>query len=158
MRARINVLSEISDQWRECLFRRGRQNRKLKMIVDGRPAPSRNEAYLFYQTLVASWPFCSTTDEEFSEFRTRIKEYMLKAMPEATVHTNWISPYLLREDAVMYFIDTILKDTAPDSFLHDFASFQKSTAARNICNNYVFHFQTFFRCFPLLCWNLLTVL
>ncbi|MDD2541670.1 MAG: malto-oligosyltrehalose synthase, partial [Desulfuromonadaceae bacterium] len=135
VRARINVLSEIPEQWREGLSRWGRQNRKLKMIVDGKPAPSRNEEYLFYQTLVGTWPFCSVADEEFALFRTRIKEYMLKAMREAKVHTSWISPNSMREDAVMYFIDSILKDSAQNSFLHDFASFQKLTAACGIFNS-----------------------
>ena len=36
---------------------------------------------------------------------------MLKAMREAKVNTSWISPNTLHEDAVMYFIDTILKDS-----------------------------------------------
>ncbi|MHB8121372.1 MAG: malto-oligosyltrehalose synthase [Desulfuromonadaceae bacterium] len=135
VRARINVLSEIPDQWREALSRWGRQNRRLKMLVDGKPAPSRNEEYLFYQTLVGTWPFCRLEDEEFALFRSRIKEYMLKAMREAKVHTSWISPNTLREDAVMYFIDSILTDSRQNNFIHDFAAFQKITAACGIFNS-----------------------
>ena len=135
VRARINVLSEIPELWREGLSNWSRQNRKFKMIVDGKPAPSRNEEYLFYQTLVGTWPFCDVADEEFSLFRSRIKDYMLKAMREAKVHTSWISPNTLREDAVMYFIDTILKDAAQNNFMHDFAAFQKLTAACGMLNS-----------------------
>jgi len=135
VRARINVLSEIPDQWREGLSRWGRQNRKLKMLVDGKPAPSRNEEYLFYQTLIGTWPFCRLEDEEFALFRARIKEYMLKAMREAKVHTSWISPNTLREDAVMYFIDSILTASRQNNFIHDFAVFQKTTAACGIFNS-----------------------
>jgi len=135
VRARINVLSEIPDQWREALSRWGRQNRKLKMLVDGKPVPSRNEEYLFYQTLIGTWPFCKLEDEEFALFRARIKEYMLKAMREAKVHTSWISPNTLREDAVMYFIDSILTDSRQNNFIHDFAAFQKTTAACGIFNS-----------------------
>lgn len=135
VRARINVLSEIPDQWREALSRWGRQNRRLKMLVDGKPAPSRNEEYLFYQTLVGTWPFCSFEDEEFALFRSRIKEYMLKAMREAKVHTSWISPNTLREDAVMYFIDSVLTVSRQNNFIHDFAAFQKTTAACGIFNS-----------------------
>ena len=40
VRARINVLTEIPEQWREGLSRWSRQNRNFKIIVDGRPAPS----------------------------------------------------------------------------------------------------------------------
>jgi len=135
VRARIDVLSEMPEQWREGLSRWSRQNRKVKMIVDGKPTPSRNEEYLLYQTLVGVWPFCLPDDGEFAEFRSRIKEYMLKAMREAKVHTSWISPNSLHEDAAMYFIDTILKDSPNNSFLHDFASFRKLTAACGIFNS-----------------------
>jgi len=135
VRARINVLSEIPELWRVGLSRWSRLNRKLKMIVDGKPVPSRNEEYLLYQTLVGTWPFCNPDEDGFSDFRTRIKEYMLKAMREAKVHTSWISPNSLREDAVLYFIDSILKDSPDNNFLHDFESFQKLTAACGIFNS-----------------------
>lgn len=135
VRARINVLSEIPEQWREGLSRWSRLNRKLKMIVDGKPVPSRNEEYLLYQTLVGTWPFCNPDEDEFTKFRSRIKEYMLKAMREAKVHTSWISHNSLREDAVLYFIDSILKEPGRNNFLHDFASFQRLTAACGIFNS-----------------------
>jgi (1->4)-alpha-D-glucan 1-alpha-D-glucosylmutase len=135
VRARINVLSEIPAQWRVGLSRWSRQNRKFKMIVDAKPAPGRNEEYLLYQTLVGTWPFCNTDEDEFAEFRSRIKEYMLKAMREAKVHTSWINPNKLHEDAVMNFIDSILKEPRHNNFLHDFALFQKLTAACGIFNS-----------------------
>ena len=77
----------------------------------------------------------SRETDEFALFRSRIKEYMLKAMREAKVHTSWISPNSLHEDAVMYFIDSILKDSRPNNFIEDFASFQKLTAACGIFNS-----------------------
>ena len=135
VRARINVLSEIPEQWREGLSRWSRQNRKFKNIVDGKSAPNRNEEYLLYQTLVGVWPFCNPDEDEFTEFRSRIREYMLKAIREAKVHTSWISPNAPHEEAVICFIDSILKDTRHNHFLHNFASFQKLTAACGIFNS-----------------------
>ena len=135
VRARINVLSEIPEQWRKGLSRWSRLNRKLKIIVDGKPTPSRNEEYLLYQTLVGTWPSCNPDENEFTAFRSRIGEYMLKAMREAKVHTSWISPNALHEDAVMQFIETILKVTRSNNFLHDFESFQKLTTACGIFNS-----------------------
>jgi (1->4)-alpha-D-glucan 1-alpha-D-glucosylmutase len=105
------------------------------MVVDGKPVPSRNEEYLLYQTLVGTWPFCKPDAEEFSEFRSRIKEYMLKAMREAKVHTSWINPNTLREDAVMYFIDMLLKVTPDNRFLQDFTTFQNVTARCGMFNS-----------------------
>lgn len=135
VRARINVLSEIPELWREGLMRWSRQNRRIKLVVDGRARPSRNEEYLLYQTLVGAWPFCKPDTAAFGEFRDRIKAYMLKAMREAKVHTSWINPDSHHEDAALYFIDMILKDLPGNLFLHDFAGFQQLTAACGIFNS-----------------------
>jgi len=135
VRARINVLSEMPDQWRKGLSRWNRQNHHLTTMVDDKPSPSRNEEYLLYQTLIGTWPFCNPDEDEFALFRSRIKEYMLKAMREAKVHTSWINPNELHEDAVMYFIDSILKDSPHNNFLHNFMSFQKMTATCGIFNS-----------------------
>jgi len=123
VRTRISVLSEIPENWRVCVQRWSRLNRKLKMVVDGRPVPERNEEYFLYQTLVGAWPLGSPSASVFALFRQRIREYMLKAVREAKVNTSWINPDSAYEDALMSFIDRILSDTQANRFLHDFRSF-----------------------------------
>lgn len=135
VRARINVLSEIPKQWRQKLFRWNRQNQKHKVMIDGKLAPNRNEEYLLYQTLVGVWAFGNPDAHAFTVFRSRIREYMLKAIREAKVHTSWLSPNSAYEDAVLNFIDSILKDGRNNNFLADFASFQELTAACGIFNS-----------------------
>ncbi|MDZ4185685.1 MAG: malto-oligosyltrehalose synthase, partial [Desulfuromonadales bacterium] len=135
VRARINVLTEIPEQWREALIRWSRQNRKHKVLIDGKLAPSRNEEYFLYQTLIGTWPFCPPAAEEFATFRVRIKDYMLKAMREAKVDTSWISPNAPHEAAVLAFVAAILKDSRHNAFLADFNAFQKVTAAGGIFNS-----------------------
>src|SRR5260370_26788499 len=56
VRARLSVLSEMSTPWREAVRRWSRINRSRKREVEGRQAPSRNDEYHFYQTLVGTWP------------------------------------------------------------------------------------------------------
>ena len=56
VRARLNVLSEMSTPWREAVRRWSRMNRTRKREVSGEPAPSREDEYHLYQTLVGSWP------------------------------------------------------------------------------------------------------
>ena len=56
VRARINVLSEMPHLWRKAVNRWARLNRRHRREVDGQPAPSRNDEYLFYQTLMGVWP------------------------------------------------------------------------------------------------------
>jgi (1->4)-alpha-D-glucan 1-alpha-D-glucosylmutase len=121
--------------WRKGLSRWNLRNRKFTTMVDETPSPGRNEEYLLYQTLVGTWPFCSPEDNEFVLFRSRIREYMLKAMREAKVHTSWINPNTLHEDAVMSFIDSVLTDSRRNNFLHDFALFQRLTANCGIFNS-----------------------
>ena len=56
VRARINVLSEIPRIWRKAVNRWARLNRRHRREADGQPAPSRNDEYLFYQSLLGVWP------------------------------------------------------------------------------------------------------
>ena len=55
-RARLNVLSEMTDEWRAPLSRWARHNASHRTEVDGEPAPDRNDEYLFYQALLGAWP------------------------------------------------------------------------------------------------------
>jgi (1->4)-alpha-D-glucan 1-alpha-D-glucosylmutase len=120
VRARINVLSEIPDEWRAALRRWGRMNAPLKQRVDGAPAPDANDEYLLYQTLLGAWPEGATPDVVPNGFTERIANYMLKATKEAKVHTSWVNPNESYDNAVRDFVVRVLaRDTAP-GFLEDF--------------------------------------
>src|SRR4029453_12657631 len=56
VRARINVLSEIPEEWRSRVALWQRLNRKHRTMVDAQPTPGANTEYLIYQTLVGAWP------------------------------------------------------------------------------------------------------
>ena len=53
-RLRIDVLSELPHEWRAAVQRWQRLNRRHRVTIDGRQAPSSNEEYLVYQTLVGA--------------------------------------------------------------------------------------------------------
>ncbi|HKB35187.1 MAG TPA: malto-oligosyltrehalose synthase, partial [Gemmataceae bacterium] len=55
VRARLNVLSEVPGEWEDALSRWGKLNAPKKTVVDGQPAPDRNDEYLLYQTLLGAW-------------------------------------------------------------------------------------------------------
>jgi (1->4)-alpha-D-glucan 1-alpha-D-glucosylmutase len=135
VRARINVLSEIPELWKRSVLRWSRFNRKIKMIVDGRLVPDRNEEYLFYQTLVGAWPAECPFGSGYDSFRQRIKDYMLKAAREAKVNTSWINPDPAYEDALMFFVDMILDDANTNRFLNDFKAFHALIASCGIFNS-----------------------
>lgn len=56
VRARINVLSEMPRTWQNALRRWSALNAAARTTVEGQPAPDRNDEYLFYQTLLGTWP------------------------------------------------------------------------------------------------------
>ncbi len=91
-RARINVLSEIPHAWRTAVNRWARLNRRHHREVAGQPAPSRNDEYLFYQTLAGVWPLAPPGGKDLRDLAGRMAEYMEKATREAKVHTSWINP------------------------------------------------------------------
>ena len=53
VRARLNVLSEIPQQWKSCLERWSDWNASCRTEIDGKPMPSRNDEYALYQALLA---------------------------------------------------------------------------------------------------------
>jgi (1->4)-alpha-D-glucan 1-alpha-D-glucosylmutase len=117
VRARINVLSEIPDQWSAALEQWRTINRPKKAILEDRVAPDRNEEYLLYQTLLGAWPLESMDRNAYRVFRERIAAYMLKATKEAKVNTSWINPNSEYDDAVQEFVHTILGDTPDNAFV-----------------------------------------
>ena len=125
VRARINVLSEIPAEWSRRLNRWSRLNASKKREIDRQLVPDRNEEALLYQTLLGAWPLESA---EMPELRHRLKEYLIKAVREAMVHTRWSLPNVEHEDAVTGFLDSILCPRPGEPFLTDFLRFQKRVA------------------------------
>ncbi len=52
VRARIDLLSEMPDRWKEALNRWAQTNAKYKK----HGYPDRNTEYLLYQTMIGAWP------------------------------------------------------------------------------------------------------
>lgn len=132
VRARINVLSELPREWRTLLGRWSRQHRKRKILVDGQPAPDRNDEYLFYQTVLGVWPFSLMSPNDYAVFKQRIQDYMRKAAKEAKVHTSWVNPNQAYDEALLTFVSRGL-----DDFLgrEDFHRFRAKIAQYGIYNS-----------------------
>ena len=135
VRARINVLSELPDRWKEYLIRWTRLNKKKTLMVDNQTAPDRNEEYLLYQTLIGAWPLEALTAPEYSVFVGRIKEYLVKALREAKVNSSWINPNISYEEAVQTFVERLLKPGDGNAFLNDVLPLQQEIAVYGIYNS-----------------------
>lgn len=125
VRARINVLSEIPSAWRRQVSRWRDWNRGKKVNVEDCAAPSRNDEYLLYQTLVGTWPVEGADDEEWAAYTHRIEQYMLKAAREAKEHTRWANQDSEYERALSGFVRSILDRSPENAFVEDCAEFQR---------------------------------
>src|SRR5439155_1279504 len=104
VRARLNVLSEMSTPWREAVRRWSRFNRSRRRELEGLPAPSPNDEYHFYQTLFGSWPLEEPDAAGAAAYRERIEAYMIKAAREAKLRTSWTETDAAYEEALLQFV------------------------------------------------------
>jgi (1->4)-alpha-D-glucan 1-alpha-D-glucosylmutase len=135
VRARLNVLSELPGAWKAAVRRWRGINRRAKTEVNGILAPDPNEEYFLYQTLVGAWPQTAGDPSALPRFRERLSGYMTKALREAKVHTDWLSPDEAYEQAVLRFIDAILDRQRSHRFLNAFEPFQARIAELGIYNS-----------------------
>jgi (1->4)-alpha-D-glucan 1-alpha-D-glucosylmutase len=119
VRLRLDVLSELPAMWRLAVRRWSRINRSKRRTFDGHPAPSRNDEYLLYQTLVGTFPAGKPDETQLAAYRSRIAEYMLKAAREAKRHTSWINPDPAYEEALTDFVEALLGRCEGNLFLDD---------------------------------------
>lgn len=124
VRARIAVLSELPDLWKQHLSRWSQLNRNKRRQVDDAPAPDREDEYLLYQTLAGLWSPELPTDSLIE----RLQAYMTKAGREAKRSTSWINPNADYEAAVNDFIAQLLNNPERNAFLRDFTSFVATIA------------------------------
>jgi (1->4)-alpha-D-glucan 1-alpha-D-glucosylmutase len=108
IRARINVLSELPDEWLRHLKRWIRWN-------PSETAPDGNEQILIYQTMLGAWP----VEME------RLKPYITKALREGRTNTSWIDVNAEYEKRVFTFIESLY--SSPE-FLRDLSLFHRKIA------------------------------
>jgi (1->4)-alpha-D-glucan 1-alpha-D-glucosylmutase len=135
LRARLNVLSEMPEEWRQAVLKWKSLNHDKKRLVNGAPAPDANDEYFLYQVLVGAWVSAAENGNDSRAFRDRIAGYMLKALREAKAHTSWTEPNEAYEEATQQFVHAILSHEHADLFLNDFMLFQRKVAFFGLFNS-----------------------
>lgn len=135
LRARLNVLSEIPDEWRQAALKWQTLNSDKKTMVNGAPAPDANDEYFLYQVLVGAWDNVVERGTDSAGFCRRISDYMLKAIREAKRHTSWTEPHTAYEKATEQFINRVLSHERANLFLDDFMLFQRKVAFFGLFNS-----------------------
>jgi (1->4)-alpha-D-glucan 1-alpha-D-glucosylmutase len=138
VRARLNLISEMPAAWGSRVTRWSRLNRLKRHVVDDRRAPSRNDEYLIYQTLVGSWPLALKDAVEpgaaLAHYVERLVASVIKAVREAKERSSWTQPNQPYEDAVADFVRRILDAQRASLFLADFLPFQRRIAELGMVN------------------------
>ncbi|HLP42518.1 MAG TPA: malto-oligosyltrehalose synthase [Fibrobacteria bacterium] len=132
VRARIHVLSEIPGEWEAKVAEWHAANKGLRKRPRGHFLPDRNDEYLLYQSLVGAWPFPGRGEEEFP---ARLRDYLVKAVREAKVHTVWLKPDREYEEGFLAFLDRLLDPVAGAAFRESFLPFQRKVAFFGVLNS-----------------------
>lgn len=136
VRSRINVLSEMPDDWEQAVMRWSLLNQPHK-VQDGDDAiPDANEEYFIYQTLIGTWPLYPMDPAAHLQYMNRIQEYIEKAFKEAKIHTSWINPNIKYDQLIRQFIQKILNSNlVSNAFLTDFIHFIPKISAAGMLNS-----------------------
>jgi len=124
VRARLAVLSEDPRGWADVVRQLGRLGYRHTDAERGWPDPV--TVYQLIQALVGGWPISAE----------RVREFMLKAVREAKVHTSWTDQDPAYENALTTYIDAALEDPDFVGVLENYVSTivelgrQNSLAAR----------------------------
>ena len=141
-RARLAALSLVPEEWAAKVASWSRILRARRGDVEGTAPPARNDEYLFFQNLIASWPaeLCpplALDSAKLAEYAERLQGAMMKSLREARVRSNWISPDTEYENAVTEFIRDALNPQVSGTFLENFLPFGDRIARMGVHNSLV---------------------
>jgi malto-oligosyltrehalose synthase/4-alpha-glucanotransferase len=132
VRARLNVISEIPEEWISNVEKWRKENSSIKELLKNKEVPDVNEEYFIYQTVTGIMPFNGKTNEHFL---TRVEAYLVKALREAKVNSNWDEPDESYEKLVCEFVKKILKPGS--NFLKTFLPFHQKISTHGAINSLV---------------------
>lgn len=129
-RARLNVISEFPVEWIRLVKKWNKINTRFKTSIKNKEVPSLNEEYFIYQTLIGIFPFNAVINEAFV---SRLDDYLMKALREAKISSDWNDPDLEYENSVKLFLHKIVETNT--EFLQSFLPFQKKIAHCGVINS-----------------------
>ena len=112
-RARLNVLSEMPEEWEKAVTQWRTTNKSFRKGT----APAPADEYLLYQVLVGTW----MRDLHLASYIERIQDYMLKAARESKTNTSWTEPNEAYESSLKNFIASVLNSAGFRESLSAFA-------------------------------------
>ncbi|HEU0111810.1 MAG TPA: malto-oligosyltrehalose synthase [Flavisolibacter sp.] len=127
VRARLNVLSEMPQEW----FTIIKEWQLLNFSLKQNNIPGAADEYFIYQVLTGSYPLPGEETEIYPE---RLTAYLQKALREAKQHSNWTNPNEEYENATIQFAIKLLDRRRP--FWKSFQDFQQKIIDHGILNSF----------------------
>jgi (1->4)-alpha-D-glucan 1-alpha-D-glucosylmutase len=125
-RARLHVLSERPQEFRQAVLQWRELNRPLRLRAGSVELPEPLTEVFIYQSLVGSWPAGGVAGDP--TFARRFAASVEKAIAEAKLHTSWINPDSAYEEAVSTFVASLLDPVASPAFLESLQGFVERLA------------------------------
>jgi len=141
-RARLAALSLVPEEWIAKVSSWSRILRARRGDLEGTAPPTRNDEYLFFQYLIASWPAELTLPNPLEKslletYSERLQGAMTKSLREGRIRSNWVSPDTAYESAVNAFVCDALNPDHSASFFENFLPFQQQVAQMGVHNSLV---------------------
>lgn len=137
-RARINVLSELPEEWAQRVGQWMRTNGRNRARLHGLWAPDRNDEYHFYEALLGAWPpddpARPVPERAGPDLVERLVSYVQKAAREAKLHTSWIDEDPEYTRALVRFVEEALAGRTARRFLASFVPFARRVARIGMLN------------------------
>jgi len=139
-RARLNVLSEIPEEWERQVQSWSRIIRARRGEIESAAPPDRNDEYLLYQLLVGAWPvefidLDALDPKALAAFANRVEGALIKSVREAKVHSTWAAPNEAYEESLKSFLRDCLDASRSNPFLDSFQAFEARIAQLGMLNS-----------------------
>ncbi|WP_168878916.1 malto-oligosyltrehalose synthase [Rhizobium sp. P28RR-XV] len=117
-RARLYSLTQDPDVWSTAVGRWCNMNSSFRSNLADRAAPEPNVEWMLYQALAGIWPE-HVEKTNLDALKDRFTAYILKAMREAKLRTDWEEENPAYEHAVQAYAAALLS-VENDKFMNDF--------------------------------------
>jgi len=124
MRARLNVLPDLTRDWKHAVKEWRICNTELTGDVDP------NDEYFIYQTLIGSYPMPGMPEDNYG---VRLQAYLEKALREGKMNSGWEDPDMAYEEAVQDFALRLLDPAG--GFWKSFTALHKKVSDFGVINS-----------------------
>jgi (1->4)-alpha-D-glucan 1-alpha-D-glucosylmutase len=134
VRARLAVLSELPELWRDAV------QEWFRITATCRPTQIANDdAYALFQTLVGAWPMELVAQDAagLAAFNARVAGWRVKSLREAKLRSSWVTPDIAYEEANLAWLENLLDQNKSADFLASMSAFVVRVARAGAVNSIV---------------------